>query len=752
MSDLDTTTFNTPNGFLTTSFNTLPNTPYDFGVSVVIRSDNRIIMGGYSNYSGLSYISLSCYNTNGSLYTTFGGGTGKVLQLAPLSSTTCIVNDVILQPNDYILVTGYILNPSSFYSMFVTRFDDLGNLDLSFGSGTGSVIINPADFNSGGLLFDNCYSNSVILQPANNYIVLGGYVRKISPGPNQNFIALVRLDTSGLPDASFGTNGNGTVYAGFTSSNDDICNCLSIQTDGKIVSAGVTIPLSTPTDIQFTVSRFNPNGSPDILTFNSSSINPGCIIIPNFFTNSTDYSSGLGIDSNGYIVIGGYTTKPSGESCYAVATITPSGILYTSFGVNGQTVLDLSPTYNITGPPFGGIGNSIALQSDNKIVIVGGFVNTITSAEGFSLARFDTTGTLDTTFGVAGLGYILSDLVSPNTEVGYSVAIQTDGKILVGGTATYSPDIGANYYFILARYFYTPVPIAPICFPAGTPVLTDQGYVEIDKVEPGNNTINGRPIVAVTKTITPYNKLVCFERGSLGYNIPNQTTYISTEHCIVYRNKLIEAHKFVNRKRRIYYVKYNGKYLYNILMTKHYSMIVNNIKVETLDPNNIIAKLYTKDYNSDYKIELINRINKHYLNKAKQYVIKEGISKNMMLNYTRTKTQRYRIHRYHPLLNNMTIFTRKRSYDAHYCPVLNVALQNTTNTNNITDVTTKESIQTIPQKISNPISVENKAIKSKITRPKIKIDIIGKNKVTLKKIIGANNKLRICSHKYVSNK
>ena len=179
---------------------------------------------------------------------------------------------------------------------------------------------------------------------------------------------------------------------------------------------------------------------------------------------------------------------------------------------------------------------------------------------------------------------------------------------------------------------------------------------------------------------------------------------------------------------------------------------VNNIKVETLDPNNIIAKLYTKDYNSDYKIELINRINKHYLNKAKQYVIKEGISKNMMLNYTRTKTQRYRIHRYHPLLNNMTIFTRKRSYDAHYCPVLNVALQNTTNTNNITDVTTKESIQTIPQKISNPISVENKAIKSKITRPKIKIDIIGKNKVTLKKIIGANNKLRICSHKYVSNK
>ena len=137
----------------------------------------------------------------------------------------------------------------------------------------------------------------------------------------------------------------------------------------------------------------------------------------------------------------------------------------------------------------------------------------------------------------------------------------------------------------------------------------------------------------------------------------------------------------------------------------------------------------------------------------------------MMLNYTRSKNQRYRIHRYNQLMNYKSFFTRKRAYNAQHYPVVNVALQNTTNTTNtknITDVITNESIQSIPQKISEPIAVESraieskavesKAIKTKITKPKIKIDIIGKSKVTLKKIIGANNKLRICSHKYVSNK
>ena len=784
MSDLDTTTFNPPNGFVTTDFNTLvpEPLPQDIAVSVVIRSDNRIIMGGYSQYTTDSYITLSCYNTDGSLYTGFGGGTGKVLEPgSSLGLTGCNVNDVILQPNNYIIVTGNTSSPDPLYpppfyplrpSMFVARFTPLGVLDtMTFGGGSGYVIIPPSFFDSGGNVFDQCYSNSVIIQPSDGYIVLGGSVRKLLLPNNKSFIALVRLDTTGVLDNSFGTTGNGTVYASFNSftNNEDFCNCLSIQTNGYIVSGGVNSPAPSATSHNLSVSRFTPGGTLDT-AFNGS----GFLIIPNNFPSlsyNSNFSSGIGINSVGQIIISSYITKTTSETCFGVAAVTSSGTLDASFGTGGQNVLDLSPTYDLTGIAFSSGANALALQSDNKIVIVGGFryptqIQPVIT-QGFSLARFNMDGTLDLTFGLAGLGYILSDLISStiDNEIGYSVAIQTDGKVLVGGTVINIEDSGANKYFILARYFYTPIPdpIAPICFPAGTPVLTDQGYIEIDKIEPSNNTINGRPIIAITKTITPYDKLVCFERGSLGYNIPNRTTYISTEHCIVYRNKLIEARKFVNKKRRIYYVKYNGKYLYNVLMNRHYCMTVNNIKVETLNPRNIIAKLYTNDYNTEYKIELINRINNHYLHKAEQNAMKERISKNMMLNYTRAKNQRYRIHRYNQLMDYKRFFTRKRAYNADHYPVVNVALQNTTNTTNTTntkniiDVITNESIQSIPQKISEPIAVESKAVesksvKTKITKPKIKIDIIGKSKVTLKKIIGANNKLRICSHKYVSNK
>jgi uncharacterized delta-60 repeat protein len=671
-SDLDLT-FNTPNGFLTTSFTPpLEPLPQDIGVAVVIRSDNRIVMGGYSQYSTVSYITLSCYNTDGSLYTAFGvGGTGKVLLPVPSGFTGCTVNDVILQPNNYIIVTGdtssvdpSILRPS----MFVARFTPLGALDTLFNSPSGYVIIPPSYFspipNPVPILFDRCYSNSVILQPADNYIVLGGNVRRISPGLNKNFIALVRLTANGVFDTLFGTNGNGTVYAGFNlSTNEDICNCLSIQPDGKIVSGGVN-SLTSGLSQTLSVSRFTTGGILDTTTFNSSSSTPGWLIIPHFFLNSVDFSSGLGINSVGQIIISSHITKqPSYEKCFGVAAVTTNGILDPLFGTGGQTVLDLSPTHNLTSPFFSNGANALALQTDNKIVITGGFTNTTTLAEGFSLARFDTNGALDLTFGLAGLGYILSDLVSPNTEIGYSVAIQTDGKVLIGGTAINSADSGSNTYFILARYFYTPIPpippvppipilIVPICFPAGTPVLTDQGYIAIEEIEPELNTIRGKAIIAITKTITNHDKIVCFDRHSLGYNVPNKKTFVSLNHGIIYNKKLIPAKRFVGKKYGIFFKKYNGEYLYNVVMEKHTVMLVNGMQVETLDPKNMVAKLYTNKYSPEQKQKIILQINNYSCNKYNNFQNYER------LQYNRTR-RNYEVHRYNPIMGKLHLKTHK---------------------------------------------------------------------------------------------
>ena len=664
MTDLDLT-FNAPNGFLTTTFNTLvpEPLPQDIGVSVVIRSDNRIVMGGYSTYTTGSYITLSCYNTDGSLYTAFGVG-GKVLLLAPSGFfTSCIVHDVILQPNDYIIVTGDTssidpLFPPPVYpvrpSMFVARFTPLGVLDTTtFNSPSGYVIIPPSAFDSGVNVFDQCYSNSVIIQPSNGYIVLGGSVRKLAAPNNKSFIALVRLTTTGALDNPFGTNGNGTVYAAFNLllNNEDFCNCLSIQTDGKIVSGGVNSTAPGPATSQnLSVVRFTTTGILDT-TFNTLGPTPGWLIIPNLPSYNYNFARGIGINSVGQIIISSYITKLSFETCFGVAAVISSGILSgtldTSFGTGGQTILDLSPTYNLTAPLFSNGTNALALQSDNKIVITGGFLNTSTFTEGFSLARFNTNGTLDLTFGLAGLGYILSDLVSPNTEIGYSVAIQTDGKVLVGGTAIGIEDSGSENYFILARYFGfppfppPPTPIVPICFPAGTPVTTDQGEINIELIDPDFHTILNKKIIAITETVMLDNNIVCFEKNSFGYNIPNKKTYISKYHCIKYNNKLIEAYKFVGRLRGVYYEKYNGELLYNILMEKHYVIKINNLKVETLNPKNFVAHLYTKDYTEEEKKNIILKMNEQ--TKKNANIINNTISLRN-IQYTRKSYHQNRLY------------------------------------------------------------------------------------------------------------
>jgi uncharacterized delta-60 repeat protein len=648
-SDLDTTSFNSPNGFLTTVFNTPPlPTPQpnsdDRGVALAIRSDNRIILAGYSQYTNEHEISLACYNTNGSLYTAFGTS-GRTLQSPPAGTASLFVNDMILQTNDYIVVTGTLGNPI-FEAMFIARFDALGALDTSFGT-NGFVITTGPDFNAGGLQFDRAYSHSIVLQPDGKFVI-GGSVRKIAP--IRNYLALVRYTSTGGLDPSFGTGG--LVYKNFDSANDEIGNSLAIQTDGKLILAGQT----TLTLSSFLITRFNSTGSVDT-TFNASGTYPGLLTVASFFSGSNDYINGVKIDSNGRIIVGGFSSKPSGDSCMAVACITPSGVLDTSFGINGQVVLDLTPTYNLIGPNFGGVGNSITLQNDDKIVIVGGYNDSVASptVEGFALARFKVDGSLDTTFGLAGLGYILSNLVSSETEIGYSVEIQSDGKILVGGTAYNVPDeTPPVFYFVVARYFGfppnpPPIPVAPICFPAGTPVSTDQGSIPIEKIEPGKNTIRGKEIVAITKTISPFNKLVCFEKGSLGHNIPNKRTYVSLEHCIVHRRRLIPALRFVN-KHGIYYVNYMNNYLYNVLMENHTYMMVNNMMVETLNPKNIVAKLVSTNLSNDEKIKLVCRINDSVRLKMKMinHQKNQQVLTNLDKKYTIRNKQVFNVHARHP--------------------------------------------------------------------------------------------------------
>jgi hypothetical protein len=137
-------------------------------------------------------------------------------------------------------------------------------------------------------------------------------------------------------------------------------------------------------------------------------------------------------------------------------------------------------------------------------------------------------------------------------------------------------------------------PIGSICFPGNTPIKTDQGIIEISKVEPEKHTINGRDIEDVIRTVSVSKWLVCIKEGALGYEKPSKETCLSREHKVYYKGKMREAYKLIGKVKGVYKKRYDGSILYNVLMKEHSKMLVNDMVCETLDPSNMIALLYSR--------------------------------------------------------------------------------------------------------------------------------------------------------------
>jgi hypothetical protein len=81
------------------------------------------------------------------------------------------------------------------------------------------------------------------------------------------------------------------------------------------------------------------------------------------------------------------------------------------------------------------------------------------------------------------------------------------------------------------------------------------------------------------------------------------------------QGKMIEAYKFLYKNPNVKKIEYNGEILYNILMEKYDTLLINNLICETLCPSNIIAKLYNSSYEEEYKNKII-------------YIMNESINKN----------------------------------------------------------------------------------------------------------------------------
>ncbi|MDA9072847.1 leucine-rich repeat protein, partial [bacterium] len=129
-----------------------------------------------------------------------------------------------------------------------------------------------------------------------------------------------------------------------------------------------------------------------------------------------------------------------------------------------------------------------------------------------------------------------------------------------------------------------PPVVAPICFPAGTPVNTDQGIICIEKLNPSKHTVDGKEIIAITQSRPIFEEIVSIKKNALSKNVPSQTTEISKEHMVCYKNKMTKACELVKICDGVDFIPYNGEILYNVLLKEHSLMMINNMKCETLHP------------------------------------------------------------------------------------------------------------------------------------------------------------------------
>jgi len=151
--------------------------------------------------------------------------------------------------------------------------------------------------------------------------------------------------------------------------------------------------------------------------------------------------------------------------------------------------------------------------------------------------------------------------------------------------------------------------MVPICFPAGTPVRTDQGEVAIEKLNPSKHTIRGKEIVAITRTRPLFEEIVLIGKNALMNNVPSADTEISKEHRVYYKGSMIKANELVEKCEGVKRIAYNGETLYNVLLKKHDKMMVNNLICETLDPENIMSKICGGKYNKIEREDIYAELN-----------------------------------------------------------------------------------------------------------------------------------------------
>jgi uncharacterized delta-60 repeat protein len=308
-------------------------------------------------------------------------------------------------------------------------------LDATF-AGSGKTLIG----------FGGVYSAAyAVAIQSDGRIVVAGVTNDAS---NDSGLALARLNTDGSLDLSFGVNGK------ITTPGVDNASAVAIQSDGKILAAGGYS--------EFELARYNTNGSLDT-SFGTNGIAKALL-------GTSAGAQAVGIQLDGKIVVSGHF-QTSGPEQFALARFNTNGTLDSSFGNAGAVLTTIE-----AGCAAYGAG----IQPDGKSVATGIAVaqnGSVVNAD-FAVARYNTNGALDLTFG--SLGRTTNNAGGSTLDGAYAMAIQPDGKIVLAGAAAIGNfpgpliDIeGVNSFVALTRFNTNGAP--DTTFGSDGTVLTEVG-------------------------------------------------------------------------------------------------------------------------------------------------------------------------------------------------------------------------------------------------------------------------------------
>ena len=377
-----------------------------FGQGIVISDDGKILIAGIaSNGTDNDFVLMRLFS-DGNVDPEFGDN-GEVF--TDFAGLTDIAESIAVDSLDRIVVAGTTDSGDGFW-FAVARYWPDGQPDSTFGV-NGRVMIQV------GI---TAFCKAVVIQP-DQKILLGGYATNPASGTNE--FTLVRLDSNGKPDDTFGDQG---IVLTNLEIGAAVANALTIQPDGKIVQAGQALRDAT-FRWEIAIVRYHDDGSLDA-SWDEDGI--AFTSIPNVDATINT----IAIKSNNKIIVGGYSGTAPSNNLFLVARYETSGVPDLLFGDHGIIINS-----------FGAQDNQITdlvLQPDGHIIVAGSSLSGI--GDRFSIARLDNGGDLDASFGNGG---VVITPIGANAGIG-AIALQNDGKLVVVGESFSTP----RFDIVAARY------------------------------------------------------------------------------------------------------------------------------------------------------------------------------------------------------------------------------------------------------------------------------------------------------------